>query len=444
MPRRTTKEFIKLAEKAHGNTYDYSLVMYTTQYDKIKIICKEHGEYLQAPYAHLRGQGCPLCAKNRKVSPEDFIIRCEIVHGTRYDYSRVEYLSMKKKVEVVCKEHGAFLVRPSDHLSGNGCPLCNGGIRSTRNQFLEKAMKIHGRKYDYSKVNYLNNKTDVHIICREHGSFWQTAGNHLSGYGCPKCGAAGRKTGLDEFIKRARDVHGHKYDYSGVDYLSDKEKVDIRCPKHGSFLQAPANHVRLSQGCPECAGVKRLDTNEFIRKAVEVHGKKYGYSRADYINYTTKVEINCQHHGTFYQAPACHLSGRGCPECANAVRGYGTSGFYGSMETTYLYFICLEQEDNFKWLKIGLSKHPERRFKELEWAIPNTRIEVLQIWEGPARTLYVEGEIQILFYSGLEKIKNNNWSWGGKTECFTYSHKECLGNLIYSLLSHKENVYRIV
>ena len=109
----------------------------------------------------------------------------------------------------------------------------------TTYEFIEKAKKVHGDKYDYSKVEYVNSRTKICIICPQHGEFWQTPNAHLMKEGCPKCkgenvSKVNRRT-TNEFIEKAKKVHGDKYDYSKVDYKNNSTKVCIICPIHGEF-----------------------------------------------------------------------------------------------------------------------------------------------------------------------------------------------------------------
>ena len=187
--------------------------------------------------------------------------------------------------------------------------------------FIKKARKIHGDKYDYSKVVYVNNRTKVCIICPIHGEFWQTPNAHLSGHGCFKC--VGICESSEDFIKKAREVHGNKYDYSKVEYINSTTKVCIICPVHGEFWQTPDNHINSKSGCPKCkfghiSDYLSLTTETFIEKAKMVHGDKYDYSKVVYVNNCTKVCIICPIHGEFWQTPNNHLNGQGCGLC------YGT------------------------------------------------------------------------------------------------------------------------
>lgn len=195
------------------------------------------------------------------------------------------------------------------------------GVSSNTEEFVKRARKVHGDKYDYSKVNYVNNRTKVIIICPEHGEFEQVPDSHLRGSGCPICRWKKAKESLrksvglttEKFIERAKKIHGDKYDYSKVKYENTDTKVCIICPKHGEFWQTPHHHL-MGIGCPYC-GQKKYDTNEFIRRAKEVHGDKYDYSKTNFICKKNKVIITCPIHGDFEQLPLNHLAGRGCPEC---------------------------------------------------------------------------------------------------------------------------------
>ena len=202
----------------------------------------------------------------KRKTTEQFIADAVSVHGDKYDYSKVQYKGSKSKVEIVCKAHGSFWQEPTSHLSGIGCPKCGRINASNKNkltneEFIAKARKIHGDYYDYSKVNYINSKIKVCIICPIHGEFWQQANSHLNGEGCVKCSYIYRgkiqSISTDEFIKRAKEIHGDKYDYSKVNYISNNTKVCIVCPKHGEFWQTPSGHINSKQGCPKCYDDRR-------------------------------------------------------------------------------------------------------------------------------------------------------------------------------------------
>lgn len=196
------------------------------------------------------------------------------------------------------------------------------GKKKTTEQFIEDAKEVHGDRYDYSKVDYKNKRTKVIIICPEHGEFEQTPDSHLQGNGCRKCKyekQAKRLSGKDTFVDRANKIHDFKYSYENINYKDSITKVAIICPVHGVFEQTPAIHLQGS-GCPKCAmdltkSKISFDTDIFIEKAKKVHGDKYDYSNVVYTNQTTKVEIVCPIHGSFWQTPKKHLTGSGCRKC---------------------------------------------------------------------------------------------------------------------------------
>jgi very-short-patch-repair endonuclease len=123
-----------------------------------------------------------------------------------------------------------------------------------------------------------------------------------------------------EFIKKARDIHGETYKYNNVEYISSSKKVCIICPKdgHGEFWQTPGAHLYNKSGCPKCCHSYKLDTNEFIKRSQEKHGETYKYNKTEYIDIKTKVCIICPKdgHGEFWQIPDSHFHGNGgCSAC---------------------------------------------------------------------------------------------------------------------------------
>lgn len=182
----TKDDFVKKANNFHNGKYDYSLVEYKSNGDKVKIICNLHGIFEQTPSNHYK-QGCPNCCKNIKITNEIFIHRSKTIHEDKYDYSLVKYVNITTPVKIICKEHGEFEQTPREHFSGCGCYKCANRIVNTKD-FIEKANKTHNNLYDYSKVNYKSAREKIIIICKTHGEFVQSPNDHLNGCGCQKCG----------------------------------------------------------------------------------------------------------------------------------------------------------------------------------------------------------------------------------------------------------------
>lgn len=256
-----TESFIKAAKNVHNDAYDYSSSNYINSKTPVTIICKKHGEFKQLPAVHIRGSGCKECgkekikshnSKNRKTI-EDFIK----VHGDKYDYSKVEYKSLSDKVIIICKEHGEFLQTPRSHIHAKaGCPKCAvisraNKIRNTLEEVTTKAQAIHGDKYEYLE----RNEDFIKAECCKHGEFEISKKSLLNGRGCYHCGldsiSDNLRLSFNDFVSRARQIHSNRYSYDESSYYSLKDNVNIVCPEHGTFSIRADAHLTGSK-CPRC------------------------------------------------------------------------------------------------------------------------------------------------------------------------------------------------
>lgn len=288
MSRFNEKLFIEKINEKRGGLYVYL----GYENGKVKFLCKKHNLIGYGTPSHLLDKcGCKECGKENKLkwaelqnknARESFIEKAKKVHGDKYDYSKVNYVKSDVKVTVICPKHGEFDVIPNSHLRGSCCRQCSienvhNQQRKTLEQFIKDARAIHGDKYDYSKVEYTNCDTKVCIICPVHGEFWQTPNKHLSGRGCKKC--ANEKSSksqaftTEEFIKRAKEIHGDKYDYSKVEYKGYDTEVCIICPVHGEFWQTPDSHLQGSN-CVRCASQLSKRENEIYEFIAEKIGEE--------------------------------------------------------------------------------------------------------------------------------------------------------------------------
>lgn len=195
--RLTTEQFIERARKVHGDRYGYDYVEYKNSQTNVKIECPVHGVFEQLPNNHLRGATCKKCSDTNKgvylrKSINDFINKSKEIHVNKYDYSLVEYQGRHKKIKIICPEHGVFEQTAYSHIQGRGCYECGVVSRTikkthNKNTFVNKAKQVHGDKYDYSLVDYKNNRYKVKIICKIHGVFEQKPNAHLCGHGCMLC-----------------------------------------------------------------------------------------------------------------------------------------------------------------------------------------------------------------------------------------------------------------
>ena len=254
--------------------------------------------------------------------------------------------------------------------------------RLTKEEFIKKAREIHGDKYNYSKVEYINNKIKVCIVCPEHGEFWMKPNSHLLKQGCPKCAIErnrfSQRCTLQEFIKKAREIHGDKYNYSKVEYINNRTKICIICPKHGEFWQRPGDHLQ-HKGCPKCANDKihslqRLTKEQFIGKAIKIHSDKYSYAKVMYTTIYDKICIVCPIHGEFWQTPHDHLKQSGCPKCNQSHMEKETEEILLNKGIKY------ETQKRFEWLgkqsldfylpdyNIAIECQGEQHFKPVDFA----------------------------------------------------------------------------
>ena len=296
MVRRHTKEdFIKIAREKHGSKYDYSKVEYKNNRTKVIIICPRHGEFYQIPICHKKG-GCIECGK-KPMKLEKYIERVNIKHNNKYDYSKVEYKNAGTKIIIICPIHGEFKQRAMSHLlyGCNKCAIDENAIKRANKPaiFINKANKLYGDKYDYSKIDYINSYTNILIVCPDHGEYHQRPDNHMKGYGCGKCKSVviikqnvidlkdiildkkydNKDEKTKRFIIKSISRHGYKYDYSNTTYIRNHDKVIIICITHGEFPQTPGNH-KGGSGCKQCA--------------IELNSKKKTKSSKDFYNHCSK------------------------------------------------------------------------------------------------------------------------------------------------------------
>lgn len=239
----TLNKFIERSNIVHNYKYNYDLTNYDGYKNKVRIICPKHGVFEQSPSSHLSGSGCKECIKDKFTkSKSEFIKNSIEIHGNKYNYDNCIYINALTKISITCPNHGDFYQTPNKHLQGKGCPKCAGKYLDTK-YFIEKSEKIHNLRYNYDLVDYKNSYSKVKIICKIHGIFIQTPHNHLNGNGCYKCGGT-MLSNNEEFVKNSIKIHGDRYNYDNVNYINAKTPVIISCKKHGFFKQKPTYHLQ--------------------------------------------------------------------------------------------------------------------------------------------------------------------------------------------------------
>lgn len=248
------------------------------------------------------------------------------------DLSRFEYSGSTGKGVAICPVHGEFLISANALMNGIGCKPCSmaesGRKRAmTQEGFILRATKVHGGKYDYSKVVYVNSQKPVIVVCPSHGEFSQSANAHLRGQGCRKCSdeAVGSKSRLSqkEFMARLVTMNTG-YGLEQVSYTSMDRPVTLVCKDHGPFTARAGNVLYRKSGCPKCAaeltGLRsRKPLSYYVEKSRAVHGDRFEYLGVEYKDAAAYLRVLCKDHGEFLQSANSHTSGVGCVKCSKPI-----------------------------------------------------------------------------------------------------------------------------
>ena len=227
--------FVKRATVLHDGKYIYDKDSYINAMTNVPILCLKHGTFWMTPMNHLLGQGCPKC-NGRGLNTEEIIELFKKKHGDSYDYSKVVFTKMHEKVCIICKKHGEFWQTPSKHLLGQGCPKCGIEKRAEeknigQEEFIRRCKSIYGTNYIYDETEYTKMENKVKIICPKHGEFWQKPYDHLHGHGCPKCGLIESK-GENELYEYVCSIVGKEMVVHSNRTILDGYEIDIFIPEY--------------------------------------------------------------------------------------------------------------------------------------------------------------------------------------------------------------------
>ncbi len=347
-----------------------------------------------------------------------FIQKSQAKFGNKFDYTKTIYKTSKTKLCIICKEHGEFWVTPSNHLKSNGCPICvKNTFRKSLATFINECNIVHNHKYDYSKVEYKNNKEKICIVCPYHGEFWQQPILHLKGEGCPKCKNETIKRKLrmstQDFINKSKSIHNNDFSYEKTN-LNERynNKIIVTCNKCKKDIYVVVGAHLSGNKCPHCYGTHLKTTDEFIQDAKKVHGDKYDYSKVKYKGNKIKICIICPKHGEFWQTPNCHLRQRGCPKCKNSYLEQKIDNF---LQKEHIIF---ESQKHFEWLgkqsldfylpqyNIAIECQGEQHFNAIEKFGGEDGLKKRQQLDEQKYNLCEEHNIHILYYSNKKYAEN--------------------------------------
>lgn len=311
MRKLTQEDYIKSCIDKHGDIYDYSLVEYVNIRSKILIICREHGVFEQCSKGHKDGHGCPKCYANKNLTKSEFI---ELYGKDNYDYSLINDVIIKSKdyINIINKKNGLIYTQLSANHRKGIIPM-----RILSTSLVEKLSIIHDNNYDYIV------EKDTYYITDKIKMYNKTTGE-LKDYRIDKHlkGKKSNRVSLEYFLYKSNDIHNGNYDYSLIKELnSNLDKVDIICKEHGVFNQIVNNHMNCGTGCPKCVGRGKWNNETLTIEFNKVHFDLYDYSKVYYKGVDNKVDIICRKHGIFQQNIHKHLIGQGCPDCKYNSKG---------------------------------------------------------------------------------------------------------------------------
>lgn len=361
----------------------------------------------------------------KKITTKEFIAICNKIHNFKYIYDKTVYKDAKSPVTITCpvEGHGDFEQISSYHKSGNGCQKCSKNIKMTKEEFEIRAQKIHNNKYTYINTKFPNTK--VIITCRTHGDFYINWQSHLKGYGCKSCSKELKYSNTHpKLLKKLSDIHKNKYNYSLIHTTAKlKDIVTIICPVHGEFKKRIQNHID-GQGCEKCSTNRIKTTEDFIKKARQVHGNLYDYSQSNYKGTKVEVKIICNIHGVFEQAPNNHVSsGQKCPKCMKEITSVYSQSLFkaacirNNIGLGVFYILrCFDQHEEF--YKLGItSRSIAKRYKGSDRLPYNYEI-VQEIYDLPEIIFKLEKQLKCYLLNFDMQYTPNIFFKGSKTECF--------------------------
>lgn len=391
---------------------------------------------------------------HNKLTQEQAINNLKLIHGDTYGYDRAIYVDSLTPMDIYCFKHREYFLQSYKSHKKCGCPKCGRerqikSAKKSKEQFIEDAIKKYGDRDDYSRVEYINNKIEVILICKVHGEYKIRPDLYLKGGFCNKCNRRKTKSNDKElFIKEAIKVYGDKDDYKNTEIISSKDRISITCTKHNFIFEKDIQTYLGGWGCPKCSmenySKLRMKTLEqFVEEAMEVYGHDHDYTSTMYKGSKVELEIKCKKHDHIFKTlPNNYLNGYGCNKCRyenTRYRGahHNTKSEYIRLadgRITYLYLIkCTSENESF--YKIG------KTFRGIEKRFTKTNMpynyEEVHTYSGDAEIIWdLEEDLHKKYKKYKHKVEK---LFDGYSECYNMSLPiEEIINLKESIVCQKE------
>lgn len=335
----TFDDFVDRAREIHGDSYEYFQEGFKTSLEDIIVRCKVHGDFKTTPARHTHGKSkCPKCTeiirKQRVI--QNFVDKVEEGTDNAVKITNWEsFENIRSSVTANCKEHGGFesTVYSIIKTKHNGCPKCKSLLEGE--VFIKKAVELHGDRYVYDKDNYISSRDFMDILCVKHNKvFQQRPSAHLQGQNCPECGneasIENSRMSKEDFVKRCIEIHGNLYDYSDTVYKGAKTLCKVKCPVHGEVSIKPLT-LLAGDGCKFCSKeeYRKKYEDSFLKRVAE--RKEYShldFSKAYYVNNSTKVEGYCKDHDEWFKSTPNKILDSspiaGCKTCSKIAQNRWT------------------------------------------------------------------------------------------------------------------------
>ena len=342
--RYSNEEYITRMKALFGDQYDYSKFDYKGQREKVIIICEIHGE-VEVYLNNFIRKGCNKCAfikrgEKRRITLNEYVRNLD----SRHPNVSIQFKELDQDLvsEFKCEEHGFFQKLPRNALK-SGCPECStrkktNKRRTPQEKFIQRVREIHGDRYDLSKIDYVNAKTHVILICKIHGEFKITPDNLLSNNrGCRSCSGnlssnliyGSEGLSLKIIKERVNKLYGNLIKIVDDTYVNLQQEADWVCSRHGRIKGKPRNVLKTNP-CVQCRNeeidIKRKEKAKVYwlekRKHLEeLYHHQFDYSETVFINNQTKIKIRCKDHGYFEVLLQNHLKDSNCRGCSNETFG---------------------------------------------------------------------------------------------------------------------------